>query len=190
MRFGRRMITFMVLGMLLTTIMTVGSAGAWAQGATPEATPIDVDTVAPAARPAHIHAGSCPEVGDIVAPLNELTAATGGVTAVGAEPSFETDAVAAEYSFTTISLTLEEIVTGDYAINVHESAESIDNYIACGDLDGVIDDNGTLVVGLRELNDSGYTGIAVLSPSTTEGNTDVSVFIARGLSDDPLSGRT
>ena len=181
MHFGFRAIASLVLGTLLTTVMATGSAGVVAQDATPEATPV-VETVA--ARPAHIHAGSCPEVGDVVAPLTDLTSATGGAGAVFPGQAGEWDAVAAEYSFTTVPLTIDEILTGDYAINVHESAENIETYIACGDLDGTTDANGTLAIGLHEVNNSGYTGIAVLSPSNEAGSTDVSTFIAYGLSDD------
>ncbi|MEA2584804.1 MAG: hypothetical protein QOF33_2889, partial [Thermomicrobiales bacterium] len=53
------------------------------------------------------------------------------------------------------------------------------NYIACGDIGGVVDANGQLVVGLAEVNDSGFTGIAFLAPNADDPNsTDVSTFIA------------
>jgi len=94
-------------------------------------------------------------------------------------------AIPAEYSFTTVPLALDAILGAEHAINVHESAENIGNYIACGDLSGgTVDANGSLVVGLQELNGSGFTGIAVLSPNPTDpATTDVSVFIASNLSE-------
>jgi hypothetical protein len=75
-------------------------------------------------------------------------------------------------------MTLDAIVGADHAINVHLSAERIDTYIACGELAGDINTTGALVVGLREESDSGYTGIAFLSPGADGASTDVSVFIA------------
>ena len=53
-------------------------------------------------------------------------------------------------------------IDGDYAINVHLSADEIDTYIACGDIGGVVttdegEDQPELIIGLGELNDSGYT---------------------------------
>ena len=135
-----------------------------------EATPAAV-----AARPAHIHTGSCAEgeLGDIVAPLTDLTAPTG--RGVGQRNR----AVTAETSFTTVPLTLDEIPADDHAINVHLSAEEIGTYIACGEIGGVIDPTtGALVIGLRQQNNSGFTGIAYLAPSATGVGTDVSLFIA------------
>jgi hypothetical protein len=63
-------------------------------------------------------------------------------------------------------MSLDEIIAGSHAINVHLSAEEMDVYIACGDIGGelVVDDDGRthLQIGLGELNDSGHTGIAWL----------------------------
>jgi hypothetical protein len=75
-------------------------------------------------------------------------------------------------------MTLDAILGADHAINVHLSAERIDTYIACGEIGGVVDPSGTLVIGLREESDSGYTGIAFLSPGADGASTDVTVFIA------------
>lgn len=66
------------------------------------------------AQPAHIHAGSCAEIGDVVYPLES---AVGGL------------------SETTLNVALATILEGlPLAINVHQSAEEVDIYVACGDL--------------------------------------------------------
>ncbi len=147
-------------------IATSAIPSAAAQDATPVAQP-----VAPA-RPAHIHSGDCVELGDVVAPLTDLTAPVGEGAGQAGEAS------PAESSFTSVPMTLDAILGADHAINVHLSAEQIDTYIACGELGGVVDAGGALVVGLREQSDSGYTGIAFLSPGVDGASTDVSVFIA------------
>jgi len=153
--------TFALFAIVASTI-----SGAIAQDATPVAQPVA------ATRPAHIHAGNCVELGDVVLPLTDLTAPVS--EAVGQADT----ATPAESSFTSVPMTLDAILGADHAINVHLSAEQIDTYIACGELGGVVDATGALVVGLREESDSGYTGIAFLSAGADGASTDVSVFIA------------
>ncbi len=89
-------------------------------------------------------------------------------------------AIPVERSVTTVDDTLENLATGGYAINIHESVDNIGNYIACGNLTGSIDPDGPLVVGLSELNDSGHAGIAILTANGEQ--TDVNVYLAEGLS--------
>ena len=150
----------------LFAIVALTIPGAVAQDATPVAQPVSP------ARPAHIHSGDCVELGDVVVPLTDLTPPVG--EGVGQADS----ATPAESSFTTVPMTLDAILGADHAINVHLSAERIDTYIACGEIGGGVDATGALVIGLREESDSGYTGIAFLSPGADGASTDVSVFIA------------
>jgi hypothetical protein len=113
------------------------------------------------AHPAHIHTGTCDTLGDVVVPLTDVTHPAG--EQVGAE-----SAHAVKTSMTVVDMPLQEIIDGGHAINVHESAEAIDVYIACGDIGGVLipdeDEEGRmhLIIGLGELNDSGHTGTAWL----------------------------
>lgn len=161
----------------LLTTLTTSVPRTVAQDATPiaeeaavaEATPV---AVVPISRPVHIHSGSCAELGEVVIPLTDLTAPVG-------EGAGQADAATrAESSFTTVPMTLDAILAANHAINAHLSAESIDTYLACGEIGGVIDVNGALIVGLREQNNAGFTGIAFLQPSIDGVSTDVSVFIA------------
>jgi len=70
----------------------------------------------PGDHPVHIHFGTCDNLGEIAAPL----------TNIGADGT----------SDTVVDLTLDELTSGEYAINAHESAENIQNYIACGNIEG------------------------------------------------------
>jgi hypothetical protein len=131
--------------------------------------------------PNHIHGGTCDDLDpNPVAPLNDATPwindsddetdnAAQGVLTAGHVFRGETD----------VEISLEDILAATHSINVHESAENIQNYIACGEIGGVVvDDDGddTLVVALRPLNDSGYFGLAFL---TADGdNTNVKVWLA------------
>ena len=150
----------------LFAIMASTISSSIAQDATPVAQPVGP------ARPAHIHTGNCVELGDVVVPLTDLTAAVG--EGVGQAD----EAIPAESSFTNVPMTLDAILAADHAINVHLSAEQIATYIACGELGGAVDAGGALVIGLREQSDSGFTGIAFLAPGADGASTDVSVFIA------------
>jgi hypothetical protein len=156
-----------VFAPLLIASLAVGgmTAATIAQDATPEATP-----TGPTPRPAHIHTGTCAEVGEVVQPLTDLVAPVG--TSAGSA-----DATVAETSFTSVPLTLDAILAADHVINIHMSADQIDQYIACGALGGVLDANGALVVGLGPQDGSGWHGIAFLSPGADGASTDISVFI-------------
>ena len=122
-----------------------------------------------APHPAHIHSGTCDNLGDIVAPLNDVTELTAG------ENFGAASAILVKQSDTDVELPLGDILSGPHAINVHESAEAIQNYIACGDIGGRVID-GDLVIGLRELNESGHHGVAVLEGA--DAGTGVSIYLA------------
>jgi plastocyanin len=124
---------------------------------------------ADAPHPAHIHSGTCDNLGDIVAPLSDVTELTAG------ESFGVPTAVLVKESDTEVELPLGDILSAPHAINVHESAEAIQNYIACGDVGGRVID-GDLVIGLRELNDSGHHGVAVLEGD--DDKTEVTVYLA------------
>jgi hypothetical protein len=151
----------------LAGMVALSGPAAWAQDATPEA----AEVMAP--RPAHIHTGNCNEIGEVVAPLTDLTGATGGDRVGQARR-----AIPAESSFTSVPMTLDAILGADHVVNVHLSAEEIGTYIACGEVGGMVTPEGAVIIGLRELNDSGFTGIAYLAPGADGASTDVSVFVA------------
>jgi hypothetical protein len=64
-------------------------------------------------QPAHIHSGTCAELGDVVHPLTNVE---GG--------SSETD----------VAASLEDLQGSNFAINVHMSEADIGTYVACGDI--------------------------------------------------------
>ncbi len=151
-----------------------------------------------ASHPAHIHEGTCDDLNP--KPLFPLTNVSemglmegmmGGTPEADnaametSEPMGAETAFGVETSYTLVEASLEDIVEGGHAINIHESKENVENYITCGDIGGRIatgpemDEGGTLIVGLGELNDSGYTGIAVLEGKGDQ--TEVVIYLAEGL---------
>ena len=67
------------------------------------------------------------------------------------------------FLITSVPLTLDAMLGADHVVNVHLSADKIDTYIACGEIGGRLFPEGAVIIGLRELNNSGFTGIACLA---------------------------
>src|SRR4051794_13678954 len=110
--------------------------------------------------PAHIHTGSCANLGDVVAPLNDV-ALVGGSDRVGA-------------STTDVDLKVADILGSPHAIMAHASAENIGTYIACADLKGDASAK-QLVVALAPQNDSGFAGVAFLNEVSGKTEVDLSL---------------
>lgn len=153
----------------LVLAMVGGSAAVFGQG-TPGASP---EASTGPVHPAHIHAGACPEPGDVVFPLENVVAldvnsdmATPAGTAMAdtmdAGTPVAMDTVMPLGSTTVVEASLDDILGAEHAINVHQSPEELAVYVACGDITGEAE-NGELVVELGQLNDSGVEGQATLT---------------------------
>ncbi len=155
-----------VIALAAITLMVPGSVAQ---------TPVSEADTAEEAHPAHIHSGTCAELGDVVIPLEDV-AVPAGATHEGTEAAHDV-----KVSQTHVDMPLQEIIDGEHAINVHESAEAIDVYIACGDIGGyvVTDPAGRteLFVGLAELNDSGHTGVVRFGVGDDANQTEVVVML-------------
>lgn len=177
-----------VLGTALAAAIGMGgAAGVMAQNATPLN-----------GHPAHIHAGTCADLDPTpVAPLVNLlplgverdddgevseTPEVRGTLTVGDLTYSETD---------DIEFTWEEMLGAPHAIVVHESDDAMENYIACGDIGGVVfdDDGEDMVIGLKPVGDSGYSGIAMLS-SDDDNEVDVEVYLSGPATDAVDDGST
>ncbi len=134
--------------------------------------------------PAHIHEGTCDNLDPNPAyPLSNvgLDMLEDGTPTVGEEMVGAASAIPIESSVTTVDVALDDLLAEDYAINVHESLENAENYIACGDIGGMMmGDN--LVIGLAEQNDSDEAGVALLEPNGDQ--TVVTVFLTEEDADD------
>ena len=176
-------------GLLALTLMMGGRAAAQESYGTPSASP---SSGAETSHPAHIHNGSCAALGDVVYPLTDVAAPgamstpMAGVASpvptmasgagISATPSAEDEEVVAE-STTKVQVALADISAGGFAINVHESMDQIQNYIACGDITGT-PANNVLEIPLNELNSSGYYGTATLTDNG-DGTTTVVVKLEK-----------
>ena len=137
-------------------------------------TPVAIEDDVP--RPAHIHAGTCEELGDVVYPLTNVASASNTPGTPVASPAAD-DVPDAPLiaSITDVDASLEDLLASEHAINVHASEENIQTYIACGNITGD-PTAGELTVELNELNDSGYMGFATLL-DLGDGTTEVAVAL-------------
>ncbi len=124
----------------------------------------------PSAHSAHIHAGTCDDIGEVEASLEDLIEPAGD--RVGRE-----EASVAAASFSIVPITLDTLLSDSFAIDVHQAGD--DDAIACGEIGGVLDDRGALIIGLRPLDDSGFSGIAYLTPNASDpSETTLSTFLS------------
>jgi hypothetical protein len=136
-------------------------------------------TPTPAGRPIQVQAGTCNDLADRPRfQLNDLT--TPEAIVQGSER-----ATVSEASYTAINVSFNELLSSDYSITVRKSHESNRSLVACGEIGGPIRSDGSVVVGLRELANSGLTGVAYLvgDPNNAD-RTRVSVFLAPGLAEE------
>jgi hypothetical protein len=174
-------------GLMLMASLLLGAGSTAAQTNTPAAGMMKETTT----HPAHIHSGTCDTLGGIVYPLNDVAAPglmatpmagmstpmAGMNTAIGnmmASPMAGMENAVAE-STTLVKVSLSDLTSGQFALNVHESAANIQNYIACGNVTGTATNN-ELDLKLNELNNSGYEGGAMLKDNG-DGTTTVTVWL-------------
>ncbi len=155
---------------LLLSAIVVG-----AQSSTPAASTQLTGTIS---MPAHIHTGTCAQLGDIVYPLSNvgIPATAGTPTTGGGTPIVGGQPLPVYMSVTKINASIADILHGPHALNVHKSQQAIQTYVACGDIGGV-QFGDTLAFGLHALNGSGLTGIALLS-GNPNGGTNVVVYLS------------
>ncbi len=164
----------------------VGGFRGYAQDATPGA-----GDIASVPHPAHIHAGNCETLdpnplfplADVSMPTSDMSAMASPMASPVASPMAggmmgSMACIPAAYSTTTLDIALTDILAAEHAINIHESAQNIQNYIACGAIVGMMGDD--VFVGLSEVNNSGFSGIAWLH-ANEDNTTTVTVFLAQGL---------
>jgi hypothetical protein len=75
---------------------------------------VDVDAAGHPNMPAHIHPGTCAELVP--------------------QPKYPLQSVIAGRSSTTVAASLDELLSGGQALNIHMSNEQMDLYSACGEL--------------------------------------------------------
>ena len=173
---------FALAALLAAGMIFIGvNGGVIAQG-TPQASP-GMPGMSGESHPAHIHNGSCANLGDVVAPLSNVSAEAmnnGTPMAMGGSMMGSTNAIPVLSSVTTVDMAIADILNGEHAINVHESAENIGNYVACGDIGGMMIGQTDMLFGMAPLNNSGLSGVASLHDNG-DGTTTVYVYLTKDI---------
>lgn len=145
------------------------------------AVPEEAEEVAPEpeGRASAIYTGSCDELGEVAATLPNIVDPQG-------RPVGQSSAIEAGTASSTIDVSLDVLLDKEHAVAVLESNTPDADVIACGDIGGVDNDDGELVIGLREVDGSGFAGVVYLAYNEADGSqTNVSAFLAEGLADSP-----
>lgn len=108
-------------------------------------------------RPAELRLGTCAEMGELVHTLSHLMLSSGDQ--LGQE-----NATPVEQSFTIVPFTVSQLVESNHVVTVQASAESSE-IVACGEIGGVMNPDGTLAAGMRGMNSSGLSGVAYFTPN-------------------------
>ena len=166
-----RLAVIVAIGMLLALGFGVGASLAQDQA-----------NEAVVTHPAHIHDGTCAELDpNPAAPLNDVAPrgydSEEGTISEDVEARGSLTAASVEYSESEAEISFDDVLETSHAINVHESNEHPEIYIACGDIGGpVLDDK--LFIALQEQNDSGYFGTAILEKDGDD-KTKVTIYLAQ-----------
>lgn len=132
-------------------------------------------------RPAELRLGTCAEMGELVHTLSHLMLTTGD--SLGQET-----ATPVEQSFTIVPFTVGQLVESSHLVAVQASPESSE-VVACGEIGGVMNPDGTLAAGMRSMNGSGLSGVAYFTPNPGYESSLVTVLlVSETLPADPAAG--
>ena len=120
-------------------------------------------------RPAAIQTGTCASPGESVATLANVVLTTG-------DPLGQSGATPVEQSGTVVPFTLSDFLAVAHAIVVRQSPETSE-IVACGEIGGAVNPDGTLGVGLRSVGGSEVSGVAYFTPIDTFENVLVTILL-------------
>lgn len=123
---------------------------------------------APQSLPADIRAGSCAEPGDAVAALNPLVVPEG-------ESQGPNGATPVAQSVTDVTIMVPDMLGATNSLLVYASPDQTGAPIVCGEIGGVIGDDGSLTIGLQAMDGGNASGVASFAPNRKGDGTTVSV---------------
>ena len=120
-------------------------------------------------RPAEVRGGTCDSLGEVVATLAHLVITVG-------DPQGQLVATPVEQSGTVVPFAVSDFLDSDHAVVVQRSPQET-AVVACGEVGGALNPDGTLAVGMRGMNGSGLSGVAYFTPIDTFANTLVTILL-------------
>jgi hypothetical protein len=135
-------------------------------------TPAALAQTAAVDRPAELRGGTCGSLGEVVVPLANLVITSGDLQG-------QTGATPVEQSGTVVQFAIADFLAANHVVVVRESP-AVSTVVACGDVGGALNPDGTLAVGMLGMNGSGLSGVAYFTPIDTFANTLVTVLLVGG----------
>jgi hypothetical protein len=120
-------------------------------------------------RPAELREGTCASPGDLVMSLANLVFALG-------DPQGQTGAAPVEQSGTVVPYTVPQLLTAAHIVTVLESPEQ-NTIVACGEVGGSLNPDGTLASGMLGMNGSGLSGVVYFTPNPGFDNTLITILL-------------
>jgi hypothetical protein len=121
-------------------------------------------------RPAELRNGTCVSPGDVVATLANLVVTLG-------DPQGQSAAQPVEQSGTVVPYLVPDLLAADHIIAVLKSPEERQVMVACGEIGGTLNPDGTLAIGMRGMNGSGLSGIAYFTPNPGFDNILITILL-------------
>jgi hypothetical protein len=143
--------------------------------------------------PAFVEAGDCSDLNpNPAATLNALSeigapAEEGDEEAGPVEGTLSASRVLTSVS-EDVDLSFDDMLAESHSVTVHLSEDKIQTYVACGEIGGIVNDD-QLVIALHSVDESGYTGIALLTKDG-DGNADVTVYLSEPVVPEPSPDAT
>ncbi len=132
------------------------------------AAPATLAQTASVDRPAEVRGGTCDSLGEVVATLAHLVITIGDPQGQAATP--------VEQSGTVVPFAVSDFLDSNHAVVVQQSPQA-SAIVACGEVGGALNPDGTLAVGMRSMNGSGLSGVAYFTPIDTFANTLVTILL-------------
>lgn len=124
-------------------------------------------------RPAELRTGTCGSPGELVMTLANLVVALG-------DPQGQTSAMPVEQSGTVVPYTVSALLETNHIVTVLQSVDQPETVVACGEVGGTRNPDGTLAVGMVGMNGSGLSGIAYFTPNPGFDNTLITILLVGG----------
>lgn len=121
-------------------------------------------------RPAELRLGTCASPGDLVMSLANLVVALG-------DPQGQAGATPVEQSGTVVPYLVNDLLVTNHIVTVLKSPEERSMTVACGEVGGTLNPDGTLAVGMQGMSGSGLSGIAYFTPNPGFDNTLITILL-------------
>lgn len=132
--------------------------------------PLVVAQTEAVSRPSELRTGTCASPGELVMTLANLVMALG-------DPQGQAGATPVEQSGTVVPYKVDELLASDHIVTVLKSSAEREVMVACGEVGGILNPDGTLAIGMNGMNGSGLSGIAYFTPNPGFDNTLITVLL-------------